>query len=82
MFLEWWMIVTFVAVVTYFMIRSYNTGFDDGVAENVVVGVDSVIEALQAQKIVEVVKDKNGNDKIIPGDIEEFIRLNGGNDYE
>lgn len=82
MFLEWWMIIVFLAVFTHFMVRSYKVGYEEGITEQVEVGVSTVVESLQAQKIIDVVKDKYGNDKIVPGDIEEFIRFNGGKDYE
>jgi hypothetical protein len=74
MFIEYWMIGVFLIVTTYFMIRFYKSGYVDGVVRSMLSGTETTLAILQEKKIIEIVKDENGQEKIVPGDYDEFIK--------
>jgi hypothetical protein len=73
MFLEYWMIGLFLIVSTYFMVKLYYSGYQQGSLDMSIQATDYILKILQGKKIISVVKTPDGDDKIIPGDIDAFI---------
>jgi len=76
MFLEYWMIGVFLIVSTYFMYRLYMTGLVEGARLMTSNVAEATLTALENNKIIQTIEDENGELKIIPGDIDEFIKQN------
>lgn len=74
MYFETWMIALFLFVTTWFMSKFYKDGYKKGAFDTLVSNTDVILQTLKEQKIIDVIKDDFGNERIVPGDFDAFIK--------
>ena len=77
MFLEMWMVFVMLGVFALGMRSLYQVGYRNGALETITNTTDLTLYALKSQGLIDIVKDINGEEKIVkalPTD-EEFNKI-------
>ena len=77
MFLEYWMIATFVVAAAFFTWRSYKIGRLEGLKKglevttvSVDVAFNTIMDQLQQDNVIRMSKDEDGRERAYPGNID------------